>query len=86
MHLYTPRHHWKLFSVVINSIQNNIEYYYIVLVGTDMFVWSVCCWFLTCVCSVMDQFIDEYVQETNKEIEHFNREVDLQPHVDLFDP
>lgn len=35
---------------------------------------------------LMDQFIDEYVQETNKEIEHFNREVDLQPHVDLFDP
>ncbi|XP_026079874.1 uncharacterized protein C20orf194-like isoform X2 [Carassius auratus] len=35
---------------------------------------------------LMDQFIDEYVQEANKEIEHFNREVDLQPHVDLFDP
>lgn len=34
----------------------------------------------------MDRFIDEYVQDANKEIERFNREVDLQPHADLFDP
>uniref|UniRef100_A0A8C1B984 Dynein axonemal assembly factor 9 n=1 Tax=Cyprinus carpio carpio TaxID=630221 RepID=A0A8C1B984_CYPCA len=34
---------------------------------------------------LFDQFIDEYVQEANKEIERFNREVDLQPHSDLFD-
>ncbi|XP_026134549.1 uncharacterized protein C20orf194 homolog isoform X2 [Carassius auratus] len=35
---------------------------------------------------LLDQFIDEYVQEANKEIERFNREVDLKPHADLFDP
>ncbi|XP_051507188.1 dynein axonemal assembly factor 9-like isoform X1 [Myxocyprinus asiaticus] len=35
---------------------------------------------------LMDQFIEEYVLEANKEIERFNREVDLQPHADLFDP
>lgn len=34
----------------------------------------------------MDQFIDQYVHNANKEIERFNREVDLQPHADLFDP
>ncbi|TRY60398.1 hypothetical protein DNTS_026829 [Danionella cerebrum] len=30
---------------------------------------------------LMDRFIDEYVQEANKEIELFNREVDLQPQI-----
>lgn len=35
---------------------------------------------------LMDQFIEEYVQEANKEIERFNKEVDLLPHADLFDP
>ncbi|XP_052007317.1 dynein axonemal assembly factor 9-like isoform X2 [Xyrauchen texanus] len=35
---------------------------------------------------LMDQFIEEYVQQANNEIECFNKEVDLQPHADLFDP
>ncbi|XP_065153153.1 dynein axonemal assembly factor 9 [Paramisgurnus dabryanus] len=35
---------------------------------------------------LMDQFIEEYVLEANKEIERFNKEVDLLPHADLFDP
>lgn len=34
---------------------------------------------------LMDQFIEEYVQEANKEIDRFNKEVDLLPHADLFD-
>ncbi|KAJ8389510.1 hypothetical protein AAFF_G00119000 [Aldrovandia affinis] len=35
---------------------------------------------------LMEQFIDEYVEEANKEIERFNRELELQGHADLFDP
>ncbi|XP_056616452.1 uncharacterized protein C20orf194 homolog [Triplophysa dalaica] len=35
---------------------------------------------------LMDQFIEEYVQEANKEIDRFNKEVDILPHADLFDP
>uniref|UniRef100_A0A8B9KVZ3 Si:ch211-194c3.5 n=1 Tax=Astyanax mexicanus TaxID=7994 RepID=A0A8B9KVZ3_ASTMX len=34
---------------------------------------------------LMDQFIEEYLQEVNKEVECFNREVDLYAHTDLFD-
>ncbi|KAK7904154.1 hypothetical protein WMY93_016761 [Mugilogobius chulae] len=34
----------------------------------------------------MDQFIDEYITEANKEIEHFNRELELHLEPDLFDP
>ncbi|XP_041928333.1 uncharacterized protein C20orf194 homolog isoform X3 [Alosa sapidissima] len=34
----------------------------------------------------MEQFIDEYVQEANKEVERFNRELELQDQRDLFDP
>lgn len=33
----------------------------------------------------MDQFVEEYLQETNKEIERFNSEVDLFAPRDLFD-
>ncbi|KAI1887390.1 hypothetical protein AGOR_G00189810 [Albula goreensis] len=35
---------------------------------------------------LMEQFIDEYVEEANKEIERFNRELELQGQADLFDP
>ncbi|KAJ8281465.1 hypothetical protein GJAV_G00068000 [Gymnothorax javanicus] len=35
---------------------------------------------------LMEQFIDEYVEEANKEIERFNRELELQGQPDLFDP
>ncbi|XP_030628226.1 dynein axonemal assembly factor 9 [Chanos chanos] len=35
---------------------------------------------------LMDQFIEEFVQEANKEIERYNREVDLNTQADLFDP
>lgn len=41
--------------------------------------------FLICVYSVMDQFVEEYLQEANKEIERFNSEVDLYAPRDLFD-
>uniref|UniRef100_A0AAR2IGP7 Uncharacterized protein n=1 Tax=Pygocentrus nattereri TaxID=42514 RepID=A0AAR2IGP7_PYGNA len=34
---------------------------------------------------LMDQFIEEYIQEANKEIDRFNREVDLYAHTDLFE-
>uniref|UniRef100_A0A3B3ZBJ8 Uncharacterized protein n=1 Tax=Periophthalmus magnuspinnatus TaxID=409849 RepID=A0A3B3ZBJ8_9GOBI len=34
----------------------------------------------------MDQFIDEYIAEANKEIEYFNQELELHPLPDLFDP
>ncbi|XP_062852124.1 uncharacterized protein C20orf194 homolog [Trichomycterus rosablanca] len=34
---------------------------------------------------LMDQFIEEYLQEANEEIECFNREVDLHAHFDLFE-
>ncbi|KAM9477263.1 dynein axonemal assembly factor 9 [Clarias gariepinus] len=34
---------------------------------------------------LMDQFVEEYLQEANKEIEHFNNEVDLCAPRDLFD-
>uniref|UniRef100_A0A8C6S667 Si:ch211-194c3.5 n=1 Tax=Neogobius melanostomus TaxID=47308 RepID=A0A8C6S667_9GOBI len=34
----------------------------------------------------IDQFIDEYIAEVNKEIERFNRELDLHRQPDLFDP
>lgn len=34
----------------------------------------------------MDQFINEYIAEANKEIERFNRELELQGQPDLFDP
>lgn len=33
----------------------------------------------------MDQFVEEYLQEANKEIERFNSEVDLCAPKDLFD-
>lgn len=33
----------------------------------------------------MDQFIEEYLQEANKEIECFNREMDVHAHSDLFE-
>ncbi|XP_061101320.1 uncharacterized protein C20orf194 homolog isoform X1 [Conger conger] len=35
---------------------------------------------------LMEQFIDEYVEEANKEIERFNRELEQQGQPDLFDP
>ncbi|KAG5848195.1 hypothetical protein ANANG_G00095880 [Anguilla anguilla] len=35
---------------------------------------------------LMEQFIDEYVEEANKEVERFNRELELQGQPDLFDP
>ncbi|KAJ8336232.1 hypothetical protein SKAU_G00395750, partial [Synaphobranchus kaupii] len=35
---------------------------------------------------LMEQFIDEYVEEANKEIERFNHELELQGQPDLFDP
>ena len=34
----------------------------------------------------MEQFIEEYLQEANKEIERFNRELELKDQRDLFDP
>ncbi|XP_076831783.1 dynein axonemal assembly factor 9 isoform X2 [Brachyhypopomus gauderio] len=34
---------------------------------------------------LMDQFIEEYLQEANEEIERFNRDVDLRISADLFD-
>uniref|UniRef100_A0A4W4GWS0 Uncharacterized protein n=3 Tax=Electrophorus electricus TaxID=8005 RepID=A0A4W4GWS0_ELEEL len=34
---------------------------------------------------LMDQFIEEYLQEANEEIECFNREVELHINADLFD-
>lgn len=36
--------------------------------------------------AAMEQFIDEYVVEANKEVERFNRELELQGQPDLFDP
>lgn len=35
--------------------------------------------------SVMDQFVEDYLQEANKEIERFNNEVELYTPRDLFD-
>ena len=34
----------------------------------------------------MDEFIKEYIAEANKEIEQFNRQLELQGQPDLFDP
>ncbi|XP_061600312.1 uncharacterized protein C20orf194 homolog isoform X1 [Cololabis saira] len=34
----------------------------------------------------MDQFMNQYVAEANKQIEHFNRQLELQEKPDLFDP
>lgn len=34
----------------------------------------------------IDLFIDEYIAEVNKEVEHFNRELELHRQPDLFDP
>ncbi|XP_041827868.1 uncharacterized protein C20orf194 homolog [Melanotaenia boesemani] len=34
----------------------------------------------------MDEFIKEYIAEANKEIEHFNRQLEAQEQPDLFDP
>ncbi|MGH0152367.1 UNVERIFIED_CONTAM: hypothetical protein FKN15_031583 [Acipenser sinensis] len=36
--------------------------------------------------SLMEQFISEYVEEANREIERYNRELEQQRHVDLFEP
>ncbi|XP_015199322.2 dynein axonemal assembly factor 9 [Lepisosteus oculatus] len=35
---------------------------------------------------LMEQFIDEYVEEVNKDIERYNRELEQQGYMDLFDP
>ncbi|XP_066574446.1 dynein axonemal assembly factor 9 [Amia ocellicauda] len=35
---------------------------------------------------LMEQFIDEYVNEANTEVERFNQELEQQRHTDLFDP
>ncbi|XP_033869580.3 dynein axonemal assembly factor 9-like [Acipenser ruthenus] len=35
---------------------------------------------------LMEQFISEYVEEANREIERYNRELEQQRHVDLFEP
>lgn len=34
----------------------------------------------------MEEFIKEYIAEANKEIEIFNRQLELQGQPDLFDP
>uniref|UniRef100_A0A4W5MFS4 Uncharacterized protein n=1 Tax=Hucho hucho TaxID=62062 RepID=A0A4W5MFS4_9TELE len=34
----------------------------------------------------MDQFIAEYVEEANREIDLFNNQLEQQQHQDLFDP
>ncbi|RXM33416.1 hypothetical protein EOD39_5446 [Acipenser ruthenus] len=36
--------------------------------------------------SLMEQFIDEYVEEANREIEQYNLQLEQQRHVDLFEP
>lgn len=55
-----------------------------------MLVFEVC-WVHSCfpyivALSVMEQFIDEYVEEANREIEQYNLELEQQRHVDLFEP
>uniref|UniRef100_A0AAY4EQE3 Uncharacterized protein n=1 Tax=Denticeps clupeoides TaxID=299321 RepID=A0AAY4EQE3_9TELE len=35
---------------------------------------------------LMERFIEEYVEEVNKEVERFNKELELQEKVDLFNP
>lgn len=45
-----------------------------------------CCFPYIAVTADMEEFIKEYITEANKEIELFNRQLELQEQPDLFDP
>lgn len=49
-------------------------------------VFSFVCFPYITVTADMEEFIEEYIAEANKEIELFNRQLELQGQPDLFDP
>lgn len=48
--------------------------------------WPCCCSPYIAVTADMEEFIKDYITEANKEIELFNRQLELQAQPDLFDP
>lgn len=45
-----------------------------------------CCFPYIALTADMEAFIQEYITEANKEVEQFNRQLELQGQPDLFDP